>query len=667
MITTNEEPPSLLKVNVFVITTGGESFDRLIRHLEHEYGMRTTTGYDTNHISVFEDIDCVIGSPCFTEHSDLKSLEAMQAACPDVPIILFYEDETTAAQMLHAGADRCIRYDRHQTAAQAAHVAATLRQELQCQQAKLTLKNEIEFVRRSFDAHDDILFAFDLDGDLVLWNEKLNEVTGYSDAEIYEMAPADFISAESVEPISVAIGRAVSNGRVKEQATLITKDNEHIPYEFTGILLEDDTDNAIGICGTGRDTTDRKRRERVLEYHAERLDVLNRLNEIMRDVHQALVRTSTREEIEQAVCVNLVSEDAYRFAWIGEQRMVDERIEPRALAGFEDALDDRHDHDERNERSVTAETVIETSRAHVAQSIADESAVVSWREATLERDYRSAVAIPLVYRETTYGVLCLYSSRSNAFDETERAVLEELGVTIGYAFSAAECRRALVSDAVVELEFVLRDRSIFTLDLTARTECRVTLDGIVECSDGMLVEFVTVTGAAPETVLDIAADWEDIDVTLISEHSDESVFQLTSELSSTVSLADQGGIIRKGVAEDGEGHLVFEFPQGADVHAIVNVMQDLYSETELVAQRTRERTSTRGAEFRATFDDALTDRQKETLKAAYFSGFFEWPRENTGDEIAASFDISGPTFHEHIRAGQRKLLKAFIEHGSETE
>ncbi|MFC6964609.1 bacterio-opsin activator domain-containing protein [Halocatena marina] len=666
MIPTNEGSPSLSTVQVLIIDTRSDAFDEFIAYLEREYEIRTTTIYDTNRISEYDDVDCIIGSPFLTEHSDNKSLET-QIADTAVPTILFYEDETTASQMLTAGVDRCIRYNGRQIEAQAAHVAATLRQELRHQRTRRALRNEIEFIHHSFDAHNDILFAIDLDGNLIFWNKKLNEITGYPDAEIYEMSPADFITMDCAEPLSAAISRAISNDCVKKQVTLITKDDNKIPYEFVGTLLEDDSDNVIGIWVTGRDITDRERRERMLEDQSERLSVLKRLNEIIRDTHQTLVRASTREEIEQAVCANLVSENAYRFAWIGEQRAVDEDVEPREWAGLEDnGLDDRSDPDERSKERVTAETIIETSRMRVARSTADSSTVVSWQETALEPEYQSTIAIPLVYRETTHGVLCLHSSWSNSFDETERTVLKELGETIGYAFSAAECRRALVSDAVIELEFILRDRSIFTLDLTARTECRVTLDGIVERSDGMLAEFVTVTGVDPETVLDIAEEREEMDIALISEHNGESVFRLISESSSTVSLADQGGIIREGVAEDGEGHLVFELPQGADVHALVDAIQNLYSETELVAQRTRERTSTRGAEFRATFDDTLTDRQRQTLKTAYFSGYFEWPRESTGDEIAASFDISGPTFHEHLRAGQRKLLRAFIEHGPET-
>lgn len=662
----NNQPADVMQV---LLAAGTKNpVDMLVAELEREYEIQTITAASTaSVISSIADIDCVLWTSNLSDDG-LETLEAIRTVYPELPIIFLYENESRAAQAKRAGVDHCIRYDEHQTAAQAAHIVATFQQEFQPQQTGEVLGTETTLVRRSLDALDDIFFVFDLDEEFLLWNQKVTDITGYLDAEISEMSPTDFVAAEDVEPISAAISRVVSEGGGKEEATLVTKDGEHIPYEFTGAVLEDDTGTTIGICGIGRDITERQRRQRALEHYTGRLSILNHVNEVIRNVNQSLVRASTREEIEQAVCDNLVGEDAYRFAWISEQRAASEGVEPRAWAGIERGyLDDRPESTERAEGDVTAETAIETGEMQVAQSIAEEEAFASWREAALERGYESAVAIPLVYRETTYGVLCIYSPRPNAFDETERAVLEELGETIGYAFSAAERRHALVSDTVIELEFALYDRSIFTIDLTAQTECQVTLDGIVERSDGMLVEFITITGTDSETVLDLAADHKDIDATLISEHSDQSVFRLTSESSSTVSLADQGGIVQEGVAEDGEGRLVFEFPQDADVHVLVDAMQNLYSETELVAQRERERTSTRGPEFRAAFDDALTTRQSEILKAAYLSGFFEWPRSSTGDEIAASFNISGPTFHEHIRAGQRKLLEAFFDHGSMIE
>jgi len=60
------------------------------------------------------------------------------------------------------------------------------------------------------------------------------------------------------------------------------------------------------------------------------------------------------------------------------------------------------------------------------------------------------------------------------------------------------------------------------------------------------------------------------------------------------------------------------------------------------------------------FMDALTDRQREVVQTAYYSGFFESPRENTGEEVATMLDISPPAFYEHVRAVQRKLFAALF-------
>jgi PAS domain S-box-containing protein len=914
-MTSSSEVPQVL-----VIDDAAAPLDEFVRTLEREHNIQTTIAREVTDIEAhFDGIDCIAIGPRLAEDG-IAAVERIRMARSDVPIVFLYAAEATAADAIRAGADHCLRYSTRQVAVQAAQVAAVLREKRQRREADPSPTEEgIVFIRSVIDALDDVFFVFDLDGKFVEWNATLTDVTGYTDAEVAAMAPTDFVAEDDAESVAAAIDRALANGRASVNASLVTKAGEHISYEFTGTLLEDDTGDTLGICGIGRDVTnrnrrerelgryrrmvetmgdgmyaldadghfemvngafasmtgysceelvdehvslvtdredvkngrrvirsllendekrvktyeitletvagerypceisltllsndtgvfsgtvgvvrditerternreleryetivetapvgvfvldeaativggnenawsivghtadelvgepfltlveedvineavveeyveiicdllsaendretgtieaeitppdseprtylahisllpyeeefqgtvgvfqdvtDRKNRERALEHQAERLQTTNRINEIIRDVNQALVRASTREEIEQAVCTNLAGEDAYRFAWIGKRRIAGEGVEPREHAGVEDGyLDDRPDPGEGREDHVTAVTAIEAGEMQVAQSIADDPAFAPWREAALERGYESAAAIPLVYEGTTYGVLCVYSPRPNAFDKTEREVLAELGETIAYAFSAAERRRALVSDAVVELEFTLQDRSIFTVDLTARTDCRVTLDGIVERSDGSHVEFVTITGTAPETVLDLAGEREDIEATLVGKHDDESVFQFVSEeMSSTTSLAEQGGVIREGSAADGEGRLVFEFPQDADVRAIVEAMTDQYADTELVAQRERERTSTRGAEFQTAFDDALTDRQEEVLKTAYFSDFFEWPRSITGDKIADSLDIAGPTFHEHIRASQRKLLESYYESAS---
>jgi predicted DNA binding protein len=38
------------------------------------------------------------------------------------------------------------------------------------------------------------------------------------------------------------------------------------------------------------------------------------------------------------------------------------------------------------------------------------------------------------------------------------------------------------------------------------------------------------------------------------------------------------------------------------------------------------------------------------------SGFYEWKRPVSGDELAETMGIARSTFHQHLRAAERKLI-----------
>jgi predicted DNA binding protein len=69
-------------------------------------------------------------------------------------------------------------------------------------------------------------------------------------------------------------------------------------------------------------------------------------------------------------------------------------------------------------------------------------------------------------------------------------------------------------------------------------------------------------------------------------------------------------------------------------------------------------------EFRAELADRFTDRQETALRTAFLGGFFEWPRQIDGNELADAMDISRPTYHQHLRAAQQKVLEELF--GPET-
>jgi predicted DNA binding protein len=77
----------------------------------------------------------------------------------------------------------------------------------------------------------------------------------------------------------------------------------------------------------------------------------------------------------------------------------------------------------------------------------------------------------------------------------------------------------------------------------------------------------------------------------------------------------------------------------------------------LVGYREHERPVHTPQEFRAGLADRFTDRQETALRTAYHGGYFDWPRGADGDELAAGMDISRPTYHQHLRAAQRKVFE----------
>lgn len=64
--------------------------------------------------------------------------------------------------------------------------------------------------------------------------------------------------------------------------------------------------------------------------------------------------------------------------------------------------------------------------------------------------------------------------------------------------------------------------------------------------------------------------------------------------------------------------------------------------------------------LRRALDPTLTDRQELVVQSAYHAGYFDWPREATGEETADSPGIAAPTFHQHLRKVEARLFEALL-------
>jgi predicted DNA binding protein len=76
--------------------------------------------------------------------------------------------------------------------------------------------------------------------------------------------------------------------------------------------------------------------------------------------------------------------------------------------------------------------------------------------------------------------------------------------------------------------------------------------------------------------------------------------------------------------------------------------------------RRRRLVSTPGL-FRTFAEERLTDRQLTAFRLAYYAGYFDRPRESSGDDLAQRMAITRQTFHHHLRAAQRIVAHFLLE------
>ncbi len=430
--------------------------------------------------------------------------------------------------------------------------------------------------------------------------------------------------------------------------------------EFEDYVL----DFAEILAANVQSALDRAEREETLSTHREELEELNRINAVIRDVDRALVRATTREEIETTVSERLASAEPYQLAWVGKYNAGRESVSPVASSG-DDCGDEFLESTVRPTGEVQgpATKALETETVVVVENVATDPAFEPWREESLDRGYRSLAAIPILYDETCYGVLVVHANRANAFDERERAVLAELGEAVGLAIAGIESRKALVSDSVVEVEMESTDANHFFVELAREMECELRLAGTTLSADGSLLCFITVSGVSSEAASERFERVDSIaDVRVVHENDDECVVEFRYEKPNLVTtLAERGGSISRAEADEDGAHGVVELPTDANVRRMVATVREVFSDAQVVAQRERDNPEPTITGFRATLDESLTDRQWTALKTAYLAGFFEWPRASTGEEVAASLDVTSPTFHQHLRRAQSKLVGTFFD------
>ncbi|POG54794.1 bacterio-opsin activator domain-containing protein [Haloferax marisrubri] len=398
----------------------------------------------------------------------------------------------------------------------------------------------------------------------------------------------------------------------------------------------------------------RAEHEAAIRNREAQLDRLNRTNELLRDIDRALIDARTRDEIEQTVCDTVAS--AHEAAVV-LRRTAAGTLRCTAAAGHGldpasvdlDFVDEAFDIDGMVEDGFVFEDISEAHRAAVFGDDAD------------ALDTVSALCVAIDYRDTMYGALVVYDE-TDGFDDESVGLFSDLGATVGNGINATQSKQLLNGDSVVELEFQVGCDAGVLARLSATLDCRLSLDGVTRAGDELTC-FVSVADASGSDVVAAAIDSDDVSqARVVSEGDEESVVELRTDAEAVLSTAiDHGASVERLTLSEGSGSLALHVAADADHGALVEAVTTAATGVSVVAKREVERSVQSPDSFRRALDSKLTDRQRTVLETSLVSGYFEWPRGSTAEEVADSLGISPPTLHEHLRTAERKLIETYFD------
>lgn len=507
---------------------------------------------------------------------------------------------------------------------------------------------------------DDVVYVIGDDGRFWFWNERLAETTGYTYEEIGKMNPREFIPEDQYEYVPGLMQALESIDDRRVRVDILTADGERIPHEFSGTTFEDPETGRSFRCGIARDMSERLEREREIRRQRDELATLNRINTLLFETAQEVIRTGDEGPIIQVLCEHAVESDLYRCAWVGQRERGVSRFHCVASEGFEQGCKAiQNEGMTNNDGYEIIPEAIDADDPDV--SICRTPSTVEWLDPEDEDEIESIAAVPLDHGETVYGCLVLGTGRSAAFTDRERTALGVLGHMLGTVLHAARTQELVSATSVTELEFDAARGDSLPLFFGVDTDGTLSLEGFAPGREEWVL-YVSVDGVDPGSAADAIRATTAVERTrVVSDGSTSGRLEVAFPSPSLLDVVRAAGAtLQEATLSPDRSRFVVEAPIDADISHVVDHIIEKFPDVDLLATREHDREPATMPQPGGSLDE-LTPRQREVLEVAYRAGYFDWPRQSTAEEVADALGIARPTVHAHLRKGVLKILSEHLD------
>lgn len=424
-------------------------------------------------------------------------------------------------------------------------------------------------------------------------------------------------------------------------------------------IVEVVTTNAEAVVRGLESTESQSKLAAQLSTQRTQVDTLRDVVDTIQELQNRVSRAETRSQLDTAVCEELTVPETIDFAWIGRPRATETTLTVTASAGDgEQYLDTVRSGD--GAASLPANIVATEREQYANGSISTAVREADWAKEALSSGYNSVLSVPLVHDGVLYGVLTAYSAEKNAFDGVYTNLLTDAGSLL-LNYTRILDRRSLGSNqSSTTVTFEFDDRSCPPQQLAAETASEVRLKTVVRATKDTVTVIAEITDGDRAAVCEYVSTATGIRsaTRFGSDDSQQLLLEFPRPFLATA-IEKHGGRLLTAHATPEASRVQIQIRSEVSRQPLFEFIFDQFEDAELLAQEEEEANPAAAEESAMA---ALTERQREILTAAYYGGYYETPRDISGEELAASFDISSPAIYNHLQAAHRKLLQHTLEH-----
>lgn len=289
-----------------------------------------------------------------------------------------------------------------------------------------TLQTQMQY-RELIEQAADGIFITDADGQFRMVNSACCELLGYTKEELLRMNAHDTYLEEEVDISTARVQRLATGQDLRYERMIKRKDGRVFPAEVSVKMLD-----------TGRiqvlfhDITTRRQQETKIAR-------LSRIHAVLSGINSAIVRIRDRQSLYGEACRIAVEHGNFRMAWIGAFDARSRKVRMLAQAG----LPSEFSEGEAGAGPVVelvphgpAQFALEELRPVYDNDIAGSLYLSKLRRIAIRQGAKSVIALPLIVEDALFGLLVLYGSERNFFDEEELKLLKELSGDISFALES---------------------------------------------------------------------------------------------------------------------------------------------------------------------------------------------------------------------------------------